>query len=248
MKQLTTTRISDRKGFSLFKKGRPFVHRGSTADFGVLKQIFKKRDYALDRHRRGPDIVREYERIMQAGRRALIVDAGANIGASAVWFGKAFPQAQIAAFEPDSENCQLLARNTADLNVEVHQAAVSSADGFVDLADPGIGEWGYQTQVNASGAIKSIGLNAFVGQKIDEGFEPLIAKIDIEGAEGELFSQQTDWVSKFPLIIIELHDWLRPGQGTSHSFLRTIAPLNRDFVYSGENIFSFRNELLPPAE
>jgi FkbM family methyltransferase len=226
----------------------PSPQHRSTADFGVLKQIFKKRDYALDRHRRGSDIVQEYERIGQAGRRALIVDAGANIGASAVWFSKAFPQAQIAAFEPDHENCQLLTRNTADLNVEVHHAAVSSADGFVDLADPGIGEWGYQTQVNASGSIKSVGLNHFVAQKMDAGFDPLIAKIDIEGAEGELFSQHTDWVSKFPLIIIELHDWLRPGQGTSHSFLRTIAPLNRDFVYSGENIFSFRNELLPPAE
>jgi hypothetical protein len=44
-----------------------------------------------------------------------------------------------------------------------------------------------------------------------------------------LFSKNTDWVALFPVIIIELHDWLMPGEGRSNNFLRTIAQHDRDF-------------------
>mgnify|MGYP000361339186 CR=1 FL=1 len=37
-----------------------------------------------------------------------------------------------------------------------------------------------------------------------------LLKIDIEGAEKELFSENTDyWLGKVNMIIIELHDWMR---------------------------------------
>jgi len=39
-----------------------------------------------------------------------------------------------------------------------------------------------------------------------------------------------------------LHDWLLPGQGTSRSFLKCMAALDRDFVHIGENVFSIRND------
>ena len=80
-----------------------------------------------------------------------------------------------------------------------------------------------------------------VAAKMAEGYTPFLAKIDIEGAEADLFSRDTDWIDQFPLIIVELHDWLLPKQGTSRNFLRCIAARNRDFVYLGENIFSIRN-------
>jgi len=72
---------------------------------------------------------------------------------------------------------------------------------------------------------------------------PFIAKIDIEGAEAELFSRNLDWVAATPLIIIELHDWLMPKQGTARSFLKCVAAQDRDFVYFGENVLSLRNQL-----
>jgi hypothetical protein len=70
---------------------------------------------------------------------------------------------------------------------------------------------------------------------------PFIAKIDIEGAEADLFAANTGWVQSFDLVIIELHDWMLPGQGTSRNFLKCIANLDRDFLHIGENIFSIRN-------
>jgi hypothetical protein len=73
-------------------------------------------------------------------------------------------------------------------------------------------------------------------------------KIDIEGAEAELFSANTEWVDQTPLIIIELHDWLLSRQGISRNFLRCVSSLDRDFVHIGENIFSVKNDLMlsPP--
>ncbi|MBH5294795.1 FkbM family methyltransferase [Salmonella enterica] len=41
--------------------------------------------------------------------------------------------------------------------------------------------------------------------------------------------------------IIELHDWLYPGEGTSGPFLRLCGQRDRDFIYRGENIFSVSN-------
>ncbi len=74
------------------------------------------------------------------------------------------------------------------------------------------------------------------------GYFPFIVKIDIEGFESELFSGNTDWINEFPVLIIEMHDWLFPGQRTSTNFLKTISQLDRDFVYLGENVFSIRND------
>ncbi|HEU5171300.1 MAG TPA: FkbM family methyltransferase, partial [Gemmatimonadales bacterium] len=39
-----------------------------------------------------------------------------------------------------------------------------------------------------------------------------ILKLDIEGAEREVFSEgSAEWIEKVGLIIVELHDHLRPG-------------------------------------
>ncbi|MFL6694040.1 MAG: FkbM family methyltransferase, partial [Ramlibacter sp.] len=68
-------------------------------------------------------------------------------------------------------------------------------------------------------------------------------KIDIEGFEANLFSANCEWIDLFPLLIIELHDWLLPRQGNSRAFLREIAQRDRDFVFRGENVFSISNTL-----
>jgi len=70
--------------------GRPPIilyHRGTAADKGVLHQIFGQRDYAVDRLRRGGEILAIYDSILSSGRIPFILDAGANIGASVVYFG-----------------------------------------------------------------------------------------------------------------------------------------------------------------
>jgi hypothetical protein len=60
---------------------------------------------------------------------------------------------------------------------------------------------------------------------------PFIVKIDIEGFEDDLFSRNTDWVDLFPVLIIELHDWMLPGARVTQKFLADIAKREREFMH-----------------
>jgi len=42
------------------------------------------------------------------------------------------------------------------------------------------------------------------------------------------------------VMIIELHDWLMPGQGTSRNFFKRLAENNFDVVLQGENLLLFQ--------
>jgi FkbM family methyltransferase len=222
---------------------RAFRHRGTRADQGVVAQIFKAQDYAFGRLRRGPELQGVYDAIVGSGRSPLVLDAGANIGASVVYFALVFPQAHIVALEPAADNFELLEANASGLDVDARRAAIGSTPGVTTLVDPGEGAWGYRTVAGAEGErVPVVGASALVAEKLAQGYEPFVAKIDIEGGEAELFSRDTDWVERFPLLIIELHDWLLPRGRTSHAFLRCIAALDRDFVQLGENVFSIANE------
>ena len=220
---------------------RSFEHRGSPADLGVFEQIFVTQDYSLGRLRRGRELVLRYEAMLASGKTPIIVDAGANIGASVVYWGIHFPKAQILAIEPDKANFALLRKNTQGLNVILHEAAIGSIEGSASLSDPGEGEWGYRTARDDAGGLPIISMDGLLESGVARNGAPFIAKIDIEGAEADLFAANTGWVQSFDLVIIELHDWMLPGQGTSRNFLKCIANLDRDFLHIGENIFSIRN-------
>lgn len=240
---------SERKNYRVVLpdgNSKKIIHRGTYADRGVLKQIFKKKDYDICNLRRAGDLVTFYKSIVGSGRVPLIVDAGANIGASAFWFSMTYPESHIVCFEPDRTNFELLTLNTLGLDVELHRAAIGAVDGSVDLIDPGEGEWGYQTIPNPNGLVEMVSLNRIVIEKAEQDYEPFLIKIDIEGGESELFSKHIDWIDKFPVLIIELHDWLLPQKRTATAFLKAIAQLDRDFVYIRENIFSIKNNIIEP--
>jgi FkbM family methyltransferase len=220
---------------------RSFEHRDSPADLGVFEQIFVAQDYSLGRLRRGREIIENYDAIIASGRTPIIVDAGANIGASVVYWALHFPAARILAIEPNPANFRLLKKNTEGLNVVLHEAAIGSFDGSASLIDPGEGEWGYRTSRNDTGSLMALSMTGLLERHAAENCKNFLVKIDIEGAEADLFASHTDWVDSFDLQIIELHDWLMPKQGTSRNFLRCIAGLDRDFVHIGENIFSIKN-------
>ena len=220
---------------------RIFRHRGSKADKSVLQKIFKNQEYSISRLNRFNEIMANFYDILNSGKKQLIVDVGANIGASVVWFSVNFPGSHIMAFESDVPNFELLAANSSGLDVEIHNVALGSADGWVSLIDPGRGESAYRTVLSEHGTRRLVSLPRILSEKISKGFIPFIIKIDIEGGEDNLFKNDAVIINEFPLLIIQLHDWLLPSQRSSRNFLNWVAEHNRDFVYSGENIFSIRN-------
>jgi predicted O-methyltransferase YrrM len=82
-------------------------------------------DYDLSGSALGKRVEELYGSMISAGQRALIVDAGAHIGASAVWFASSFPESMVVMVEPAPENCNLLKRNCACPDV-THQDRLNS--------------------------------------------------------------------------------------------------------------------------
>ena len=220
---------------------RTVTLRRGTSDFLTFEQVFLNNEYNLRRLARWHDILALYARI----ERPLILDLGANIGLASLYFAKNWPKARIIAVEPDQRNIRLLKANIEGMsNIKPVQGAVASEDGAVEIANPEDDAWALRTE-----RVNSIGPNSISAYSMESLMQfapeaqPFIAKIDIEGFESELFSRDTEWIKEFPIIIIELHDWMLPREGSSNNFLRRIAIENRDFIAMGENIFSIANGL-----
>src|SRR5438093_872186 len=116
---------------------RRFYFRGATSDEQVAKDVFQQQEYSLNRLRRASELIEFVKEQERRGRRPLIVDAGANIGATALYFMLTFPNSSVVAVEPDHENYNLLSKNTQGLRVKAHHAAVSATKGRVSVFDPG---------------------------------------------------------------------------------------------------------------
>jgi len=229
---------------------RPFWYReNSIGDKGVLQQIFVNGDYVISHWPQGRRLL-EYHQQYAHQQASLIVDAGANIGASAVFFAQTYENAIVFAIEPDEMNGRLLTLNTQSLACVVFHGAIAAEDGELDLVDPGRSDWGFMTaRVDSPLSshhqkIPSICPQSILNHPQVRHARPLIFKIDIEGGEENLFSTNTDWLKEFPLVIIELHDWMLPFSGSSRNFLKAIAQYDFDLVHRGENIFLFNRALL----
>lgn len=228
---------------------RKLYFRAKTSDELVINQVFQKRPYDLGRLSRSAELKVYLDRKKSAGKLPLIVDAGANIGASSVFFTSLVPDSQVVAIEPDPGNFKLLALNSNGLRIEPVEAALSSAHGHVRLVDPGQGHGAYRTEAlngaeKKDGQIRCVTIDDIYQQHSGQCF-PFIVKVDIEGGEADLFSANTEWVKQTPVLIIELHDWMLTKSARSQAFLRCISTLDRDFVYTGgEDIFSIANDLM----
>jgi FkbM family methyltransferase len=234
---------------------RDVFYREGTSDINILNQIFTSRDYDFPKKLRRADELIKGQTVLSAGRAPLIIDCGANFGASPVFFSCLVPRSHVVAIEPEKSNFDLLRMNTEGLSVECFQAAVASSAGKAKISDPSFrgNKASFRTEMVSDYAaeseliVPSLAINDLF-EEYSENFFPYIVKIDIEGAESELFSKNTEWVDRTPLIIIELHDWLLTRQAVSQNFLRCISKLDRDFVYIGENVFSIKNDMMesPP--
>jgi FkbM family methyltransferase len=226
---------------------RKIYFRTNTSDITVIQTILVNRQYDLGRLRRSNELKSFLERRKTTGKAPLVIDAGANIGASSIFFAAIIPDAVVVAIEPDAENFKLLSMNVEGLRVKAIRAAVSATPGLARVVDPGEGHWGFRTEnlsdgIEPNDAVPRRTVNEMYRLHSKQCF-PFVVKIDIEGGEADLFTANTEWIAITPILIVELHDWLLPKSGTSRAFLQRISPLNRDFIVLGEDIYSIANDL-----
>jgi FkbM family methyltransferase len=116
----------------------------------------------------------------------------------------------------------------------------------INLVDPGLGKWGFMTQAQDS-AEKRFGetLHEVQGMTVDtimkeQGIEHIdILKIDIEGAEREVFRDPSSWVSKVDALIVELHE--RMKSGCNRSFYNSTNGFDDEW-FQGENVYLTRSD------
>lgn len=208
----------------------PVVLRIPSSDVNVFEQVFVDNEY--DFHL--TDVPR------------CIVDAGANIGLASVYFASRLPQTRIIAIEPDPDNFRLLTMNTAPYpNVEPILGALWNQNTLIRLVDPGVGSWGFTTR-NLATVGKEEPEPAGVtteGMTIDEimtrfGVDRIdILKLDVEGAELEIFQDASAWIDQVDALIVELHDRIKPG--CSRSFYEATRAFDSKWI-QGENVFLTR--------
>ena len=217
--------------------------RGS--DLNVVLQIFGTRDYDLGwclPYKQHIEAV--CDRIVADGDVPLIIDAGANIGASALWFSLHFPDARVFAIEPDRANVQMLVKNTADRsNITVFHAGLWDRPTSLAILSDEEASWAKRVaeQTGPAAAIQSVTIPELM--KKEPRLRPFIVKIDIEGAETAVLRSNTEWIDEVPLVIFEPHDgfwhWLGLWQGTGHSFFAALSRRKREYLFRGENVFAF---------
>jgi len=139
----------------------------------------------------------------------VIVDCGANVGLASAYFLSRFPHAKVIAIEPDSTNVALCRRNLEQFRprVIVQQAALWGAEGALRMAEENAGTWAARVDRNAepSGArdVQAVTVPALMAQHAIPVIDLL--KIDIEGAETEVFScSDMSWLERVKCIQIEL--------------------------------------------
>ena len=181
----------------------PFWVRVPSTDVPTLDQIAVRREYEF-----------EVERPPR-----VIVDAGANVGLASIYFSTRFPEARIIAVEPEARNLEVLARNIAPYeNITAVGAALWREDARLDVVDPGLGEWAYRTRAkDARGENRDPFVQEVRGMTLatlcaEHDIDRIdILKMDIEGAEREVFADSSAWIGNVDALIVELHDWLVPG-------------------------------------
>ena len=221
-----------------------FIRSDSVGDRLVVQQILSNQDYNLTNFAQNSLLNKYFQTLINSNNKPFIIDAGANIGASVVYFSAIYPQCKILAIEPETNNCDLLRKNCQGIDVNLLEGGISSKNGSLYIYDPGCSDCGFRLGEKGDSEVRVYSATDLILEYAEQGFTPFIFKIDIEGGESELFKEKFSWLKKVPLLIIELHDWLIPWERNSQNFLRTISSYNFDFVYKGENIFCFNIDLL----
>ena len=209
----------------------PVLLRANTSDGETFEEIFVHEQYDLSLNK----------------SPKLIVDGGANVGYASVYFANKYPKAQVIAIEPEASNFEMLKQNAASYpNIKILQCGIWNKRTTLRIENP-------QDENNAFRVIESERaegngnfIEAITIQDIldSSGVDFIdILKLDIEGAEKEVFEDKNEnthmWLDRVGVLVVELHDRFRSG--CSEAFYSAVS--KRDFKehQKGQNTIMTRD-------
>lgn len=188
----------------------PFSLRSNTSDLLVFREVFLFRSYAMT---------------WQAPK--IIIDGGGNIGLAALWFANQFPEAKIYTLEPAPSNFQALAKNIDPYpTITAIPCALWNKNSTLRIRNEDDRDWAFTVEEcppDEPGSFQGITLKRLMEQHQIDVID--ILKLDIEGAEREVFMAEYEyWIPRTKCILVELHDWMKPD--CSKQVFKTIAQYN----------------------
>lgn len=210
--------------FRLKKLQHPFSMRKNPYDYATFEEVLLREDYNID----------------FGFEPRTIIDGGANIGLTSVFFANKFPNANIVAVEPEKENFQMLQKNTNSYsNISLLNAGIWDHNTFLSVVDEGKGNNAFtvkEVPVNTENAIKALSVYEIMKQQDWSTID--ILKLDIEGTEKNIFEKNYEsWLPFVRVLIVELHD--RMIEGSSEAVFNTISKYNFTKEIKGENHIFF---------
>lgn len=148
--------------------------------------------------------VKEIYRFVSAKRSPLIIDCGANIGVSLIYFKKLYPGARLIAFEPDPKIFETLAGNvkaSGYADIELVNKGLSDKDGTMSFFAEGSdgGRLATRDDKNNLIEVKTVRLSEFLSEEVD------LLKIDIEGSEFKVLTECAHRLGNVRELFIEYH-------------------------------------------
>lgn len=213
---------------------REFALRPETHDIEVFLQVIRDEEY------------REAVTLMGNLVRPRIIDAGANIGLTTLFFKSVFPDAQIIALEPEPSNFQMLERtlelnNLADVTPVRNALWTHDASLSPDWSFRGGRSWSFAVKEGGSGAdIVGVRLDSILD---DHGWPRAdLLKIDIEGAEAHLIRHRetlATMAERATFVCIEVH-----GEMIGREEARAaLASVGLRSATSGDTLFAWRESV-----
>jgi FkbM family methyltransferase len=141
----------------------------------------------------------------------LIIDGGANIGLSVIFFKQLYPKARIIAFEPDPKIYEVLRDNLALFgydDVVLHEKALWKDETTRTFMSEGAdgGRIAVSGDTKDIIEVKTVRLSEFITGSVD------FLKLDIEGAEMDVLSECFEKLPLVKNIFVEYHSFLKQEQ------------------------------------
>ncbi len=180
------------------------IRKHPSSDIDVLEQVFHYNQYQ--------DVVEAYNAVFD-NKSPNIIDAGANIGLASLFFKSVFKTCNLVAIEPETNNFKLLSDNinTNQIKAQLLNSGIWSQTTYLKIKSDfrNQNDWSFRVEEtdDSSGGIHAITINDIVKNNSWTTLD--ILKIDIEGAEKEVFDPEKsnlDFLKITKCIAIEIHD------------------------------------------
>lgn len=157
------------------------------------------------------NLIRGHLKFTADNESPVILDCGANIGITCLFFKNLYPRAEITAYEADPDIIQYLKKNIGENGVngiEMYNLAVWTHDGTVEFCQDGADGGSILPVSNHKILVRSIRLKDVIRKK---GHVDML-KIDIEGAEVQVLHDCEPELKRVHNIFVEYHSMIKGTQ------------------------------------